>query len=425
MKAIIFILILIVIHISLIAQDDKSNCNVVFSYSIQENQLSQFYHKVVTGNGDIVSYLWNFGDGYQSNEASPQHVYLNPGIYTTCLTVIFGNNCQSTYCDTIIVRNPVLDTLQNYGISGYVYAGTALLPDGIAVLIRLVNNEYSAVEYCRIDDGLYHFSNLTQGTYCVYAIPYFNLNVLFYPNYFPTYFGNELTWQNALPIVVNGLNINKNISLISSSQLLMGNDSITGNIHISDSAYFEYNVYLNNWFSDSLPSQEDLDLAPNQVVLLFDENNNPQRFALSNHRGRFLFLNIPDKIFKIRPEKHGLTSELVEVNSGSGQNNIDFYIMSSSIVIGIENNSLPLLSGKIFPNPVENLLYISISSSNYINDLTISLTDINGRTIYQQTFKHNPGDSYIIPTQHLAAGTYILQINSSEFQPYRTKVIKK
>lgn len=424
MKTKVFILILFVINLSLSAQDNKSDCNVVFSYTIHQNQLSQFLHKVIDGHGDILSYFWDFGDGYKSNEPNPEHVYLKPGIYTTCLTVIFENNCQSTYCDTIIVRNPVIDTVHHYSISGYVYAGSALLPKGVAILIRYLNNEYTAVKYCRIDSGFYYFNNINPGTYYVYAIPYFNLNVIFYPNYFPTYYGNELSWQNANHIIIDGLLVNKNISLISSNKLLIGDDSIAGNIHISESAYFEYNVYLNNWFDTIPPSQDFLHLAPNQVVLLFDENDNPQRFVLSNNKGEFTFKNLPDNIFKIRVEKHGLLSELVEVDAGE-QNYINFNLVADSIVIGIDNNFLPVISGKIFPNPVENLLNINITSSNIIDDLMIYLTDINGKIIYQQIFKHNPSDSYFIPTQNLSKGIYILHINSSKFLPYTTKIIKK
>jgi hypothetical protein len=120
MKIFLIILSLIFAGTTLFSQDDKVNCNVIFSFSVQENQLSQFSHKVISGSDMIVSYSWDFGDGYTSNEENPEHVYLGSGTYTPCLTVVFDNNCSATYCDTIIIRNPVLDTLQNYGLSGLV-----------------------------------------------------------------------------------------------------------------------------------------------------------------------------------------------------------------------------------------------------------------------------------------------------------------
>ncbi|HNV94849.1 MAG TPA: PKD domain-containing protein [Bacteroidales bacterium] len=424
MKIFLIILSLIFAGTTLFSQDDKVNCNVIFSFSVQENQLSQFSHKVISGSDMIVSYSWDFGDGYTSNEENPEHVYLGSGTYTPCLTVVFDNNCSATYCDTIIIRNPVLDTLQNYGISGLVYAGNALLPNGIAILIKLLNGQYRAIAYTTIDDGNYHFSNLTPGTYYIYAIPYFNLNVLFYPNYFPTYYGNQFNWQDANPIVVNGLIVNKNISLLSSNDLILGDDSITGNIMISDSAFFEYNIYLNNWFDNSLPSQDYLNLAPNQVVLLMDENNKPQRFALTDHMGHFSFRNIPTKIFKVRTEKHGLISEIKEMNLTEGINTVNFTIMSESVVIGINSNELKKISYKMYPNPVESNLFITLSDEN-IHQLQIRLFDINGKSVYNQMFNHKLSDSYVIPMGHLSSGTYILQLSAPTILPQNVKVVKK
>lgn len=424
MKVFLFILSLFVASIKLFPQDEKVNCNVVFSFSIQENQLSQFSHKVISGSDMIISYSWDFGDGYTSNEENPEHVYLGSGVYTPCLTIVFDNNCSATYCDTITIRNPVLDTLQNYGISGSVYAGNALLPNGIAVLIKLMNSQYRAIAYTPIDNGNYHFSNLTPGTYYIYAIPYFNLDVLFYPNYFPTYYGNQFNWQDAASIVVNGLSVNKNIGLLSSNDLILGDDSITGNINISDSAFFEYNVYLNNWFDSSLPSQDYLNLAPNQVVLLLDENNKPQRFALTDHMGHFSFRNIPTKIFKVRTEKHGLISEVKEINLADGINTVDFTIMPESVVIGINSNELKKISCKTYPNPVESSLFITLNDDN-ISQLNLELLDINGKIVFNQTFNHKLNDSYIIPMNHLSSGTYILQLSSPTLLPQNIKVIKK
>jgi glucose/arabinose dehydrogenase len=43
----------------------------------------------------VLSYEWNFGDGATSNEASPEHTYRNPGIYTTTLIVRDDRNIAS------------------------------------------------------------------------------------------------------------------------------------------------------------------------------------------------------------------------------------------------------------------------------------------------------------------------------------------
>ncbi len=47
----------------------------------------------INSSMDAVSYLWSFGDGEQSNEANPIHVYPAPGTYTVTLDAT--NNCST------------------------------------------------------------------------------------------------------------------------------------------------------------------------------------------------------------------------------------------------------------------------------------------------------------------------------------------
>ncbi|MDK2910086.1 MAG: hypothetical protein PWR20_1653 [Bacteroidales bacterium] len=44
----------------------------------------------------IVSWLWDFGDGNQSNVQHPIHAFANPGIYAVSLTVVNANGCTAT-----------------------------------------------------------------------------------------------------------------------------------------------------------------------------------------------------------------------------------------------------------------------------------------------------------------------------------------
>ncbi|MFH1943478.1 MAG: PKD domain-containing protein [bacterium] len=64
-------------------------------------------------DGTIVRYLWDFGDGAQSSDASPIHVYGNPGTYLVKLTVTDDSGtstCQTSNDLTVIVNQaPVAD----------------------------------------------------------------------------------------------------------------------------------------------------------------------------------------------------------------------------------------------------------------------------------------------------------------------------
>ncbi len=50
----------------------------------------QFVDQSASGTSPITSWLWNFGDGFTSTQASPSHVYSNAGVYNVTLTVSNG-----------------------------------------------------------------------------------------------------------------------------------------------------------------------------------------------------------------------------------------------------------------------------------------------------------------------------------------------
>ncbi len=414
---------IVILFVQVFAQDDKSNCEITFSFNIHDNQLSTFNYKVVDGVDRIASYYWDFGDGYTSQSANPQHVFLNEGTYLTCLTVVFENNCTATYCDTVVVDNPLIHPDQNYGISGYVYAGNALLPDGIIVLFRKISNQYRAISYTRICNGFYSFSNLSPTQYWLYAIPYFNVNTLFYPNYFPTYYGNKLLWQDAVPVTVSGVHSGKNIQLLRSTDFFVGEDSLTGTMFIGDSTYFEYNVYLNNWFDNSLPPQDHLNLAPNQVIILGDETGKVQRFALTNHYGRFVFNSIPRQILKLRPEKCGVAAQTYTFDL-SEQNYVEFYLNPTSIVIGV--NELPVNQPmvSVYPNPASDIVFVKTETYEMPTDICIELIDLHGKKWYSSTFKKDSGGTFVIPISELPAGIYLVTVKTENGVMQR-KVVKE
>ncbi len=68
-----------------------------------------FTNNTTIGFGNSISqYSWNFGNGTQTVQASPQVIYSNPGTYNVTLTAVSNNNCSSAYSNTLVVfPNPV------------------------------------------------------------------------------------------------------------------------------------------------------------------------------------------------------------------------------------------------------------------------------------------------------------------------------
>ncbi len=64
---------------------------------------------------NATSYIWNFGDGSNSTDESPEHAYANDGVYTVSLSAT--NNCGTTiYEQTVAISTPP--------IAGFSYSGS-------------------------------------------------------------------------------------------------------------------------------------------------------------------------------------------------------------------------------------------------------------------------------------------------------------
>jgi len=83
---------------------NNMNCYTTFyMYQDSVNTLLWYAAPVIYGTGPF-TYLWDFGDGNQSTQATPTHVYAQPGQYTICLTTVDANGCTSTWCDSTSVQ---------------------------------------------------------------------------------------------------------------------------------------------------------------------------------------------------------------------------------------------------------------------------------------------------------------------------------
>ncbi len=68
-------------------------------------------------DGDVLTYLWNFGDGSTADVVAPTHAYADNGTYTVTLTVSDGHGGTSTDTLTVTVNN-VAPTAASTGPTG-------------------------------------------------------------------------------------------------------------------------------------------------------------------------------------------------------------------------------------------------------------------------------------------------------------------
>ncbi|MBE0427110.1 MAG: PKD domain-containing protein [Nitrospirae bacterium] len=63
-------------------------------------------------DGEAITYLWDFGDGYTSTEANPAHIYTSAGRYTVTLTVTDTAGNSDTDTAIAIIINETFETIR-------------------------------------------------------------------------------------------------------------------------------------------------------------------------------------------------------------------------------------------------------------------------------------------------------------------------
>jgi PKD repeat protein len=397
-------------------------CEVTYVYKASDStQLISFKNR--NQGLSIVSYNWNFGDGSLSDLPNPEHVYDEPGTYYVCLTIVTSQGCLSTFCDSIIIQGITHDTTSSSFISGYINAGTNRLPQGVVLLINKTFN-YHIVKYSDVDSGEYEFEHVLPGDYLIYAIPYFNININYFPSYLPTYVGNSIHWESATTVHHNSNNQNINLDLICNTDIMYGNDSLSGNISLCDSSNYESDIFDHNWFGNiqTINHQN----AINQPVILYNKNGKPLRYSLTDESGNYLFTNLPDSSYYVSPQKPGFSSSPAFIEFGNSTNQAisnSFILGNEVFTIGIFNPVWNDLSDEfvVFPNPFSNLIYLNVNHKTS-QDYIVRLYDPAGKELLLNKISLSSGfNNYYFHFDNIINnGIYYLIINDKNNKPLKT-----
>ena len=92
---------------------NAAGCQAYYTYSI--DTVTNAVSFTNQSQGAFTNSIWSFGDGTSSTSTSPSHVYTVPGTYLVCLTIL-GNNCQDSYCDSVVIGSGVNCIPQLYAV---------------------------------------------------------------------------------------------------------------------------------------------------------------------------------------------------------------------------------------------------------------------------------------------------------------------
>jgi PKD repeat protein len=389
---------------------EKSYCRDIY-YTAEPNACqADFYNTPPTvGNqclffdassGDINSWFWDFGDGEVSYEPNPVQIFEESGLYKVCLS-IETDYCESTFCKDISVG-------ETYSLSGEVFAGDNLLPEGDIYLIeKRSGDNYMVMNSAKITDGSYFIDQIFAGTYILYAVPEWDFIFNYFPKYFPTYFGDEIFWNNATPIEPNKEKTGTDIQLVSYDTTAYGPAYVNGNI--------------SGIFHTTLPT------IP---VLLLDINDNPvDCFLTTTYNSFFEFNNIEYGTYKIYPEVAGFSTYPLIFNLSEENpevTGINFALSPGQIAVGLEENNVEeqLNQVEIFPNPTSKLLNLKIQKTAQ-KQIHINIFNNLGQVVYYYSNNQIDNSELIsLNISDLPTGIYFLRCRINNEQVETVKFIK-
>lgn len=399
------------------------SCVADFAYTLSASTNTITFSSTSFTNETICNYYWDFDDGTNSNQEVVTHTFDSSGTYNVCLTIetsadsCFSILCIDTLCQTIIIPPDTISS--EISISGNVYAKTALLPEGIAVLYKVETYNYTAIEYTQINNGYYEFNNLDTGNYLVYALPYFGNLENYYPLYYPTYSGNNEHFADAISIFADSIET-KDINLKYNEEINHGFGYISGKIVYDQGSNFETNIFNQNWFSGFKSNYEGV--AQNITVLLYNNLGQVIKYSLSDENGNFEFKNIPFGLNVIYTEKAGKNTQVVDASLNSENDTIQNILIHIEETEIINIDEIANINTNVYPNPFNN--YINIDFTDNTKAISIYIYNITGKQIFYRKLADIKSNNYRINTNLIKKGSYILVVRTGDTEVFRKKIIK-
>ncbi len=341
-------------------------------------------------SGNPVAYIWS------TNETTEFITPNDEGSY--CVTITTASGCTAEDCIDFDFTSDIsglvwMHDSNNDSLSIYSY--------GTAYLIKYdpVEESLTAVNQTPFYTGELEFNNVEAGEYLIKVA--LSLNSMGYENNLPTYFGNELWWNEATT-----LNVVANSSYSIEIEMVEGNNpggpGFIGGL-VSEGANL----------TGGDDSRGDGDPLENVSMILLDENDNPIGYAFTNVDGEYEFGDLAWGTYKVFIEIPGIEQVMYLVTispENPSIENLDFLVDDDSAATVSIKDLLEENSVEVYPNPASDKLYLQLLAKEQ-SDVIFSLMSIDGKTIMAESIELQPGIyNHSFDVKKLPAGLYFVII---------------
>jgi PKD repeat protein len=107
----------VVTELRICTRSVPSNCQAYIAVDTINTDGTTFNFEGYSQGTNIISWVWEMGDGSFAFGQNVSHTYTRPGVYNVCLTVSTADRCTSRTCKQVTVRPPSNNCFANFRYS--------------------------------------------------------------------------------------------------------------------------------------------------------------------------------------------------------------------------------------------------------------------------------------------------------------------
>ena len=444
-------------EIQIVAYPDSSITN-------DSLQLGMNFDIITTASqNQALKYFWDFGDGTQSDEASPYHEYLEPGAYFVCVEIAGEDGDICGWCDLFFVgeEDHFEDDCFNFdainleeacpeldepvcGCDGVTYQNACIAETCFGLKSWTTGpcpndptNPIDSIAECDIAFEYTITSNDSTG-YDVQFVSNGDEHVIYLWD-----FGDGVVSEEQNPthnyeylddgnfaftvclFTIGGFQD----SVIVDSSLCFGNYCETLVIDQDPDGLVDGTIYAD---SDGIRngavtrSNEGGEPLAEVSVMLLNAKGEAIAQSITDDKGQYSFANLLFGNYQIKVDIEGIEHEPFPVKLDpvtQAREGIDFNVSGDAVTTSTSNITFAQ-NINVYPNPVTTKLQIDLVLPAG-KELTVKVSNLFGQIIAQEIKDYSKGNQKLnIDMTNFASGIYMISISSDQ-EVYTQKVIKQ
>ncbi|MBI9036343.1 MAG: PKD domain-containing protein, partial [Bacteroidales bacterium] len=437
--------------------------------------------------GDIVSWNWAFGDGTESMDQNPVHVYAEGGEYEVCLNIVNADgSCEDIFCDYVFVEDSIIwneceayfeyyqagDSLNL--IEGYQFVDLSMgeastwywdfgdgnfseeqnpmhefVADGIYMVCLYIENEdmICSASYCTPvqvgevetfevygsvlagDDYLEQGEVLIIGAENMY-FEFTEVDSLGSYHFMNVPQGDYYLW--AFPAMDSSFTMNYAPTFYQSTLFWEEAQLISA---AAQEDYVIQLVEIDQELSgicgiDGTISSAGRNSAFNKAnIILTNEYDQIFKYELTETNGEFDFNNLDYGIYKVHVEVVGIVSNpvMVSLDQDNTQSSLNYTVEGGSILLStkeVDALSHEFSVGSLYPNPAIDFVNIPVINKKE-QVVNVCVYDVAGKMVESISNRVPHGShSMRINTQNLKQGVYQVMILTNNGSVITKKLVK-